>query len=298
MSWILIILFAYFLLALGTLGDRYLLLGPPNPKDYSFYVGMLGILVLLLIPFTGFSLPGLGQFFLALLAGAFFILAIFSFYTALENFEASRVIPAIGALVPIFTLALIFLFSPGKILEARQFIALILLILGSILATFQKGKKISLKSFLISALTAFLLSLTFLSSKFVYLNQPFWSGFILIRVGAFLAALFFFFSKGLREEIFKKKYNFTKKTGLIFVGNQILGGLALILQNWTIALVPLSLLPFINALEGTKYVFLLIIAFLVSSKFPALLKEHFSKEIVGQKILATLLIVIGIFLIV
>lgn len=297
MLWVLIAIFAYFLIAITNLGDKYLLAGPPNPKIYSFYVGLLGIAVLLLIPFIGFSLPSFAQLVFALAAGVVFILGIFSFYNALEKFETSRVVPAIGGFLPLFTLGLIYFFKSGEeILISKDFIALALLILGGVFITFQKEKGISFRSLPISILTAFLLSLVFLLSKFVYLSQPFWSGFILMRVGGFFAALGFIFFNEVREEIFRMKTTFNKKNGFIFLFNQTLGAIAFILQNWAIALVPLVFLPFINALEGTKYVFLLILTAIISLKFPKFLKEEVSGKTLFQKITATLFIVAGLIL--
>jgi len=178
-----------------------------------------------------------------------------------------------------------------------QITAFILLILGSIFITFEKQKSISLKSLKITALAAFLFAITFILTKYVYLNQSFWNGFLWMRIGGSLTAPFFLFSKQVRDEIFRRKSTFQKKTGTIFLGNQVVGASAFLLQNWAIALVPLSFLPFINALEGTKYVFVLIFSILLSVKFPQFLKEKISKGIIVQKIIAISLIIGGLLLI-
>ncbi len=298
MLWLIIIILAYFFLAISTLGDEYLLNGPPNPKNYSFYVGILGLLVLFLIPFVGFSIPSLFQIILSLLAGSFLILASFCYYTALEHFEVSKVAPAIGGFLPLFTFGFVFFVSGEKqVLNFGEIIAFILLILGSIFITFEKKKSISLKSLKITALAAFLFAITFVLTKYVYMNQPFWTGFIWMRIGGFLTALFFLFGKEVRDEIFRRKPTFQKKTGAIFLGNQVVGSVAFLLQNWAIAIVPLSFLPFINALEGTKYIFVLIFSILISIKFPQILKEETSKKILFQKIFAILLIIGGLVLV-
>ena len=297
MLWLIIIISAYFLLAISTLGDEYLLNGPPNPKNYSFYVGILGVFVLLLIPFVGFSIPNLFQIILSLLAGSFLIIASFCYYTALEHFEVSRVAPAIGGFLPLFTFGFVYFISGEKeSLMLPQIIAFILLILGSIFVAFEKQKSISLKSLKITVLAAFLFAITFILTKYVYINQPFWSGFMWMRIGGVLTALFFLFSKGVRDEIFRRKSTFQKKTGVVFLGNQVVGASAFLLQNWAIALVPLSFLPFINALEGTKYIFVLIFSILLSVKLPQFLKEKISKGIIIQKIVAILLIIGGLIL--
>jgi Flp pilus assembly protein TadB len=106
-----------------------------------------------------------------------------------------------------------------------------------------------------------------------------------MRIGGFLmAACFFFFAKEIKEEIFKKKVSFKRKTALIFVSNQAAGGGANILQNWAIALAPLVYVAVINALQGVQYAFLLILTVLLSltrplwAKRAGFKKDNFSKD--------------------
>lgn len=298
MLWLIVTISAYLILAIVSLVDKYLLVGPiPNPKVYTFYIGTLGILVLILTPFVGFYIPEFSQIILSLLAGAFFIYGIFWLNSALRLFEASRVIPAIGGILPIFTFLLIYIFSKGtKIFKTWEFLAFILLVLGSILITYEKAKKISLKSFKISVVAAFFFALSFVLAKYVYLVQPFWSGYLWIRIGGFLMAISFLFTKEVRNELFKLKINLPKKTAAIFLLNQAVGASANILQNWAIALAPLIGVAIINALQGVQYLFLLIFAFLLSLKFPQILKEEISRQILLQKIIAILLIAGGLAL--
>ena len=103
MLWLIIAILAYFILAIVALVDKYLLGGlMPSPKVYAFYVAAFGILALILIPF-GFLIPAPLQILLALLAGIFHILAILVYYNGLKRFETSRIVPAIGGLLPTFT---------------------------------------------------------------------------------------------------------------------------------------------------------------------------------------------------
>ena len=239
MLWLTITISFYLILSVVFLVDKYLLAGPiPDPKIYTFYVGTLGILLLILAPFVGFYVPEISQIVLSILAGAIFIYALFWFNKALRLFEASRVIPAIGGLIPLFTFGLVYIFSFGKeSLSFSESIAFVLIVFGSIFITLKKEKLINRKSLQISALASFLFSLSFILTKYVYLNQPFWNGYIWIRIGGFLMALcFFLFAPEVKEEIFKKKISFKKKTIGIFLSNQIAGAGANILQNWAIAL--------------------------------------------------------------
>ncbi len=291
--WLIAAVSTYIILAVVQLVDKYLLVGSiPNPKVYAFYVGTLGILVLVLAPFVGFYFPEISTIILSLLAGAVFIYALFWLYKGLQLFEASRIIPAIGGLVPLFTFGLVYLLSFGKeTLTLGGGIAFILLVSGSILIVLRKEKLVNLKSLKISLIAAFLLSLSFVLVKYVYLALPFWTGFLWKSIGGFLMAIcFFIFAPEVKKEIFKKRELFPKKTAIIFLVNQAAGGGAAILQNWAIALAPLAYIAFINALQGVQYVFLFIFALLFSFKFPQILKEEVSKEVIFQKIIAILLI--------
>lgn len=293
MLWLIVAISAYLILAVVFLVNKYLLTGPlSSPKVFAFYVGILGILALLIIPFVSFSTPSLFQILLSLAAGALFVYALFWQYKAIRLFEVSRVIPAIGALIPLFSFGLIYLFSAGKeTLAFLEIIAFILLIFGSVLITIKKGKLITLRGLRIATIAAFLFSLAFVFTKYVYLEQSFWSGFIWMRIGGVLVAIcFFLFFKEVKVEIFKKQAGFKPKTAIIFLVSQAMGGGAFILQNWAIFLAPLAFLAIINALQGVQYVFLLIFAVLLSLKFPQILKEEISREIIFQKVVAILLI--------
>lgn len=299
MLWLIVAISAYLILAVVYLVDKYLLTGPiPSPKVYAFYVGILGLFVLLLIPFVGFSIPGIFQIFLSLASGASFVYGLYWFYRGLRLFEPSRIVPAVGGIMPLFSFLLIFIFSRGQeTFSSWELLAFVLLILGSVLITYEKSKAISRKSFRISLVAAFFMALYFVSAKYVYLGQPFWSGFIWIRIGGALIALIFLFSQEVRNGLFRQRISFQKKTAAIFLSNQAAGAGANILQNWAIALAPLVIhVAFINALQGIQYVFLLIFTILLSLKFSRILKEEISKEVIFQKVVAILLVGAGLAL--
>ncbi len=302
--WLIAAIFSYLILAVVFLVDKHLLTGKiQNPKVYAFYVGTLGILVLLFIPFTNFSVPTLPQIFISFLAGAFWIIGLIWFYKALKLFEASRVVPAIGGLTPLFSLAFIYIFSKGKeTLGGPDFLAFLFLILGTVLITYENSK-ISLKSLSISGAAAFLFSLSFVLTKYVYLSQSLLNGYIWIRIGGFLTALcLLFLSKDIKEEIFRKKINYfsfisgfsLSKTAIVFILNQGAGMVASILQNIAFFLAPLIYVALINALQGVQYAFLLVFTLIISLKFPNIMREKISRKIILQKLLAVVFIGVGL----
>jgi len=276
MSWLIVAILAYFFLAISYFGDKFLLIGGiPNPKIYSFYVGILSIFVIVFIPF-GFFLPSLQQIFISFLTGIIFLIGLYLYYSLVKEFEVSRIVPAIGGIVPILTFFFMYIFLGGEItLSSVEVISFLSLVLGSILIVIEKAKNIFGKSFIFSIGAAFYFAIYFVLAKFVYDSISFINGFVWIRLGTFLAALFFLFFREVRKNIFAlkpKELNF-KTTG-IFIGNQIMGSLGAILQNWAVALAPLVFVAFVNSLQGVQYVFLLIFTIIFSFKFPKILKEE------------------------
>lgn len=308
MPWIVFAILAYFLLSVVALIDEIILTGQLiKPKVYAFYVGILGIFVLVLIPF-GFEMPNLFIAGLAILSGGLWIFALLSLYEALRRYEISRVIPAVGGILPIFTLGFSYLFAwqqgnPLVGLSYLKIISFLLLILGSILITWKGKEVINKKSLGLSVLTALLFAISFTTAKIVFLEQPFISGFIWLRFGGIFVALLFIFFKEVREELFekikikKKKALFENpKLVVLFLLNQIIGAGAGVLQSLAIYLAPMMYLAFINAMEGIRYVFILIFVIVLSSKFPKVLSEKITKKILLKKVLAILLIIIGLII--
>jgi len=290
--WLLITILAYFFLAVVSLFDRYFLVGPmPSPKVYTFYVGTIGLLFcLFFIPF-GTSLPAINIVFLGLLAGLIRIIAILFLTISITKSEISRTVPVVGALQPIFSFLLFFLFFPqSRILNIFQLVAFILLVFGSVLISIKRFDKefFNFKTLKYPITASFLYSLTFFLTKNLFLETNFLSGMFLILLGSGLTALAFLVFPKSREIIFNQKIS--GKISSLFMLGQIIGGTAIILQYYAVFLAETGQVPLINALEGTRYVFLLFFVFLFGRWRPQILKEETSKEVILQKIIAILFI--------
>ena len=110
MSWILVAVLAYLILAVVNLADKFILEQiVPKAKTYTFLVGLSGLLIFVIAPWT-LSWPGWSLWFLTILTGAIFSAALLFFYYALKNSEASRIVTLVGGTVPIMTLFLSFIF--------------------------------------------------------------------------------------------------------------------------------------------------------------------------------------------
>ncbi len=325
--WLFLILLSYFLFAVSNFIDKYILGGPlPSPKVYIFYMGLLSSAVLLIIPVAvlvslgilspiaeiSLFLPKLPNLFfippflillLSLFTGVIFLLAFYIYYKGVLEFEISRISPAVGGLIPIFTLILTYLigFLPLKISSFQKgeiyfthYLSFIFLVLGSAILSIHKEKLLTLDSLRISLFSAFLFSLYFVLTKVVYFFLPFWPGFIWIRIGVLIGALAFLSFPEVRRNAFNRKGVFKEKVALPLILGKGFGGIGALLQNGAIYLAPLMFLPLVNALSGIQYVFLLLISTLLYYKFPKILKEEISKKVFLQKIFAIFLIGIGL----
>ena len=299
MLWLFLALAAYAFFALVSIGDKYLLSGRvPHPLVYAFYVGGLGGLAILLTPFFGFPLPEGAEIIPALISGAVFIAGLLLYYTGLRRYEASRIVPAIGGLLPLFTLSISYFLFPGIALAPLDALALMFLIAGSVVITAKDAKSIFGESFGIPLAAAALLAFSFTLAKYVYLEESFWSGFLWMRIGgAVFALVLFAVSAELRKELFferrlvrAEKRTKRVSTPLLFLGNQAIGVVAAVFQNLAIYVAPPVMIALVNALQGTQYLFLIFFAAIVSFEFPGVLRESFSRKSLLKKVFAVALL--------
>jgi len=291
MSWLFFIICAHLLAALVFIADKYILSREVKaPVVYAFYNGILSIFVILLIPLAT-TTPQIKIIIAALLAGILFTIALIFFYLAIEKSPTSRIIPLVGTMIPIFTFVLSYSFL-GEKLTRNQFIAFYLLILGGILITSERRRHniFSGKGVLWGILTAFFFAASFVLTKFVYVNETFWAGFIWTRIGSIVAALVIFALPHFRKQIKETPKKVGLKVGMGYLGVRAVAALSFIMLNYAIFL---SSVTIVNALQGIQYVFLILIALILAKKLPKLFAEEF-KTHRAQKVIAVVLITLGL----
>jgi len=294
MNWLIIVLAGHFLNALAFLMDKFLLAKKiPSPFVYAFFIGALGILSLLLIPF-GVAIPSIPEIVRALVAGMAFILALVFFFAGLKENEASRVVPLTGGFVPAFTFVFAYLFL-GERLGALEIVAFGALVAGGVLITLERKGRGSKKGDIYAVVAALVFAVSFVITKQVYIEQAFISGFVWSRIGAFIMAASFLLIPSARHGIFNQpKQKNQGSTAVLFFTGQVSGALGFVLVNYAISLASVSL---VNAMQGAQYAFLLVMVALLAKKFPRVLSERLTGMILVQKIAAIVLISVGIVLI-
>ncbi len=287
-------LVAYLCFALAAIGDKVILSRHINhPVAYAFYIGIFSPIALLLAPLGLHWLPW-QTLLLALLGGMCFVYALIFFYRAINQSNPSRVSTMIGGLEPIFILILAYLLAHER-LNSSQFIAYALLLSGSVLISFEKvAGKWTARALLNAVIAAFLFGLSFALLKYTYNHTNFISGLIWTKIGLFLGAASFLLHPSTRKVILSPHWNDLKRGKFVFLGNFALGSVGTLLQNYAISLGSVSL---ISSLQGVQFVFLLILGLIFTKHFPKLLKEETSGKIIAQKVLAIILIALGLFLV-
>lgn len=286
---------AYLAFAVNSVIDKFLLRkAVKHPATYAFFIGLLSGLALFLFP-LGFAFPGAKIILLALVSGAAFVYAMVALFAALKLDDASKILPVIGAIVPIVTLFLSF-FIVGERLNAREISGIIILILGTLLIGVPTVKKKDAYHWLgFAAVSAILFALSFTLVKAVYLDQSFISGLIWTRVGMVAAACTLLAFSAVRSDVFYSVRNSDSGSlGLFFVG-QVLAAAGGILQNYAVSLGSVTI---VNALQGTQFAFLFLLTWFLSARFPKILKEDFSPRTFSFKIISLALISFGLFLII
>jgi len=292
MSWLIIAIIAYLLNAASLLTDKFLLTKAiKNPSVYAIFICLMGLVTAVLLPF-GWQQPSGLVLFIELISGALFAVALALMFGALKHGEASRIVPVVGGLQPLIVLPLAVLFL-GELMTGRSLAAFVLILLGSVIITYGRGRANSRAYFLALASAAFF-AVSLVLAKFAFNTQgSFITPFVMTRIGAGLAAVVLLFVGSNFKDLMKElKQPKPQKSGL-FIFGQVSGALSSVLVNVAIA-ISVNATALINALQGLQYVFLLAAVVISTKFFPRILKEDMSAKILAQKILATILIIIGL----
>ncbi|GEM_PF-54000 len=285
MSWFLIALLAQFILGTASVFDKLLLKKSyPNPVGYAFWVGILGLVALVFIPF-GFQPVSVSLAAFAIGTGAVFMAALFLFFWALYYGEASGAVVSISGISPVATFAFSALLL-GTALAAYEAWSFVLLIIGGFLLATTAEQSSRTRVVLLVAASALLFGLSNMLSRQVFDAAGFVTGFVWLKIGGVLAALIFLLYAPWRKSILNpERHNeFTNK--FAYLANRAYAGIGSILIYYAISLgVP----PLIDAMQAARFLFVFLGGWL-------LLGERFRGKILAVKIISFIIISAGVVL--
>lgn len=224
----------------------------PNPIGYAFWLGVLGVFALMLVPF-GFSLPSDIPLIVGIVAGISFIIGMLMYFKALSSGHVFNIIILIGALLPIATFAWSWMILQPS-MAGYQMSAFLLLVGGSALLFFTEPEKIRHAVFINALGAAVLLGFSTVLSKFVYASGNFVSGFVIIKMGSLLGALMLLAIPHIRRKLLST-HPTVVRSEIGYLANRTYAGLGSMVLQYAIAL---GIPPLVDALYNVQLVVVLV----------------------------------------
>ena len=303
-NWVLIVILGNLFAAVSSIISKIALSGsvskPINPTVYAFYSGLGGsaviFIALILNIWFNFLKISPGEAITGVLSGIFLIFGLWPFYLALYRSEASRVMTLFVGSMPIFTFLLKYFFL-GERLNAIQLLAFIFLVSGGVLVFLKKRNnfRLDFKSVFLTLGSASSIAIGLVLAGETFKLQGFFSGLFWISTGYFVASVIIFFWPGQKQKILAIDNYAERRSAFLFFSDKLFSVLGSGLVKFAISLMSATL---VNAFESLRQFFVLILAAAISFWRPDILKEELKGIVLWQKIIAAILVGIGLFLII
>ncbi|MBU4216382.1 EamA family transporter [Candidatus Parcubacteria bacterium] len=320
--WLIIAVISYLINAGVYVADKFLLSKKIHSSiSYAFFVGIWSIFNFIILPLD-FWLPNLQELGLDILAGVLFLVTLIFWYKALHQSEATRVVPIVGALVPVFSFILSFIFL-GQSLSERELLAFLILIGGGLLISIKQTKfylfrqvrervrfvfgdilggihaayRPTQRLILNSVTSALFFAAYYVLIKYIYMHQPFVGAFVWSRLGSFIASVSILLIPAWRHSIKESRSDSGGQSGnlFFFFSVRLLAAFAFIMLNWAISKGNVAL---INSLQGVQYVFLILLVLFISAKYPKVSEEELGGGVLIQKVIGATLVSAGLYMLI
>lgn len=307
MAWILLATAGQFINALVAFLDKYIVSDDnalPRPFVYAFYSclltgGWIFIYMLGFIPglremgfphIYNIQSPSIQVVAMSFLSAYTFFMALVSMYTALRSAEAVNVMPVIGAVSAISSFGMVYLFL-NVTLQPNFMWGIVVLSLGTLLVAQTLPSKESVLHVIHSGV---FFALHYITMKGLFQETSFDDGFFWSRLCFVLFALSLLLVPNYYKKIKEQTGTTTKKTGFLVILAKVLAGVAAFLL---LKATDLGDVAVVQALDGVKFVFILLITVFFASLLPDSAAVHISKpNEVMRRVLYVLVIAAGYFI--
>jgi len=284
MSWIFLTISAQLINAVVAILDKYLVTDEkaiPRPFVYALYTCLATaawafIYLIAFIPgASALGIPSLENIFfpsltvisLALLSAVAFFIAIYTLYKALRAGGAADVMPVVGATSAVSSFLFAWLFLQASY-SGHFIIGILLLVAGTLLVS---RLHFSVHTFLTALGSGAFFALHYLIMKGLFMETSFDDGFFWSRLALVVVALACLVFPSTFKTVTKQTSSVSHKTGWLVIINKVLAGVAafMILKatDWGDVAV-------VQALDGLKFVFILLISIPLSDFLPLAAREQ------------------------
>lgn len=293
MFWLLFSVLASVFTAVSNIIDKFivskLVKNPIVSVIFLIVIGLISGIVIYI--FHGVSYLSLPNILLSFIIGIAYVIQAVLYFKAIKIEEISKVMILFN-LVPIFTLTFATIFL-GEIFAPLTYLGIFLLVIGATLISSKKSIGISSgKAFWYIILATILISMTTVIIKYLLRFTDFWTIFSYEKIGMIftLIPIIYF---GFPDLVSSIKKHGKKVIGFITLSEFI----ALVGMLFFTIATSLGYVSLVNAVSSIQPFFVLLFAIILSIFYPRILKEEIEKKTIVLKILAIVLMFIGILLI-
>lgn len=300
MSWIFLAIVGHLSNAAAFIIDKTLLATSfKRSATYAALIGMLSLVVIFAAPWVKVW-PDSSVLPLVIGFGVLFVFGLWMFFEALRRAEASRVVPIVGSLIPLFTLAGTATFL-GERLSWQQGIGFFLLLAATvILSSGKKGHIPDAKTIGIAVAASAFFAAASVCGKIAFERADFLGVFVLSRAFAGATGLLIALSdqkawmelRGMIRPKPVKKNAERPHTMSVLVG-QALGSFGFILVNAALAQGSAAI---VNALQAVQYAAIVIAAWFGGNKLRRMLQEERTPMVMLTKGVAIACVAAGLAL--
>lgn len=293
MSWIFLALLASAIWATTYFIDEYLI--KHALKDAVALVAMTGLFSIVPLGYllaTG-GLPDipLPIAALALVTGAIGTLVLLPYLVALRQASSAAVAP-LWSLGPVFIVIFAWIFLNERLLPL-DYLAIVLLILSAIAATYQRGeRRAANRVLLFMGIAAFLHAIESTISKYVYQEVSYEDGFVYVVLGALLLGIALTVGRPRTWWLIRDAQR--RHVIGINVINEAVNFSGIAIANLAVSLGPVSL---VKSVGGLQPIFILLFTVLITKMRPNGVIKPLSRLIVIRVVISVALAVIGLLLI-
>lgn len=257
---------------------------------YVFWISVMGGFGMVFF-FFGFTMPGAKALCLAFLAGLSFLLMLICYYMVLSIGEATEAIPVVGGFAPLATYIAgnVLSFTP---LNPAEYTAFTLLMTGGFILFFTGGHKLS-RIIPWTLAAAALTGSTNVLEKLVFRDTAnFATGYALMKSFTLMAGLSMLAIPAVRKNIFTESASAPAEKRVLYFANRAAAGIGSLLIFYAIRLEEHPAI--VESINGARYVIVFILAFILTTVRPDLIRETVRGRRAFFKAAATLVILLGL----
>jgi drug/metabolite transporter (DMT)-like permease len=292
--WFYYVMIAMLILGSLTLVDKVLVNNfIRDPIAFTMLVALSAFLPFIGLVYFPLKPIAISTALLCIAAGFIHTTYVYPYYRSLVFEEVSRVVP-LWQLTPIFVLIMARLFL-HEMLPTSDYIAFFLIILGVLFFSIRREQKITLSHALhLMIASSIFVAIFSIIAKYVYTVEDLFSAFLYIQMGILLSFAILFTKRDYRERFICAFASAPRFASSVAVLDVAIGYMSFVAYSLAVSMGSISLVSVVYAVQP---VYVLFVATIIGIKYKSLIQERVTRQAFTQKLVAVVLIFIGIYMV-